>query len=146
MATITSLNMPPTPSARPAAGPDGDKTPRAGASAVAQAPTGTAAITPSLAGAARAAGVAEQRQADAVARPANAGEEGLAEAVEKLNAQAGSLNRSLRFTVDRDTGTTVIKVVDRETDEVIRQIPPEYTMEILRRMDIGAGVLLEEKA
>jgi len=68
------------------------------------------------------------------------------EAVERLNAEVSNLQRSLRFTIDKDTGRTVIKVVDRSTDEVIRQIPPEYTLEILRRMEIGAGLILNEQA
>lgn len=73
-------------------------------------------------------------------------EAAIVETVERLNDQAASLNRSIKFSVDKETGRTVIKVLDRETEEVIRQIPPEYTMEILRRMEIGAGVLLEEQA
>ncbi len=68
------------------------------------------------------------------------------EAVERLNVEVNNLQRSLRFTIDKDTGRTVIKVVDRSTDEVIRQIPPEHTLEILRRMQIGAGLILNEQA
>jgi flagellar protein FlaG len=87
-----------------------------------------------------------ERQDVAATRPVPADDAAIAETVERLNDQATNLNRSLKFSVDKDTGRTVIKVVDRDTDEVIRQIPPEYTMEILRRMEIGAGVLLEEQA
>jgi flagellar protein FlaG len=79
-------------------------------------------------------------------RPEGADEAALDAAVERLNVEVVSLQRSLRFSIDKETGRTIIKVIDRETDEVIRQIPPEYTMQILRRMEIGAGVILEEKA
>ena len=36
-----------------------------------------------------------------------------------------SIGRDLRFQVDMETGRSVIQVLDRETGEIIRQIPPE---------------------
>lgn len=42
-----------------------------------------------------------------------------------LNMAPRSIGRNLRFEVDLDSGTSVIQVLDRETGEVIRQIPPE---------------------
>lgn len=50
----------------------------------------------------------------------------LREAVEALNAKAETMKaRSLEFHVDDDSGRTVVKVLDKETGEVIREIPPE---------------------
>ena len=43
---------------------------------------------------------------------------------EALNA-APSIGRNLRFKVDLANGTSVIQVLDRDTGEIIRQIPPE---------------------
>ena len=42
-----------------------------------------------------------------------------------LNVAAQSIGRDLRFQVDMQTGKSVIQVLDRETGEIIRQIPPE---------------------
>ena len=42
-----------------------------------------------------------------------------------LNVASQSIGRDLRFEVDMETGHSVIQVLDRETGEVIRQIPPE---------------------
>jgi len=42
-----------------------------------------------------------------------------------LNVANQSIGRDLRFEVDMETGRSVIQVLDRETGEVIRQIPPE---------------------
>lgn len=45
--------------------------------------------------------------------------------VEKLNLATQSIGRDLRFEVNLDSGHSVIQVLDRETGEIIRQIPPE---------------------
>jgi flagellar protein FlaG len=58
--------------------------------------------------------------------------EALRNKVEELNQNAQSVQRSLRFDVDDDTGITVITVRDRHTDEVIRQIPSEELLELAR--------------
>ena len=43
----------------------------------------------------------------------------------KLNVQSQSIGRDLRFKVDMNSGNSVIQVLDRETGEIIREIPPE---------------------
>jgi len=51
----------------------------------------------------------------------------LEELARKLNVTSRSIGRDLRFEVNMDSGRSVIQVLDRETGEVIRQIPPEKT-------------------
>lgn len=48
--------------------------------------------------------------------------EGLAH---QLNLATQTIGRDLRFRVDMESGHSVIQVLDRETGEIIRQIPPE---------------------
>lgn len=43
----------------------------------------------------------------------------------ELNVATRSIGRDLRFQVNMQTGHSVIQVLDRETGEIIRQIPPE---------------------
>ena len=43
----------------------------------------------------------------------------------KLNVASQSIGRDLRFKVDMASGQSVIQVLDRETGEIIREIPPE---------------------
>lgn len=43
----------------------------------------------------------------------------------KLNIASQSIGRDLRFKVDMNSGHSVIQVLDRETGELIREIPPE---------------------
>ncbi|MGB5344786.1 MAG: flagellar protein FlaG [Woeseia sp.] len=49
----------------------------------------------------------------------------LEELARALNVASQSIGRDLRFEVDMESGHSVIQVLDRETGEVIRQIPPE---------------------
>jgi len=44
---------------------------------------------------------------------------------QKLNLASQSIGRDLRFQIDLDSGRSVIQVLDRDTGEIIRQIPPE---------------------
>ncbi|MFN4292451.1 MAG: flagellar protein FlaG [Permianibacter sp.] len=79
-----------------------------------------------------AAAAAEESQASRLERQNEDEAEALRAKIEALNQNAQSLRRSLRFDVDDGTGITVITVRDRETDEVIRQIPSEELMELAR--------------
>ena len=55
----------------------------------------------------------------------------LVRAVEAVNeARLFGENSELTFSLDRETRRPVMKIVDRETQEVIRQIPPEYVLRL----------------
>jgi len=43
----------------------------------------------------------------------------------RLNAASKTIGRELRFKVDMEDGSSVIQVIDRDTGEIIRQIPAE---------------------
>ena len=74
----------------------------------------------------------EETQASRIEQQNKDEAEALRAKVEELNQNAQSIRRSLRFDVDDGTGITVITVRDRETDEVIRQIPSEELLELAR--------------
>lgn len=70
--------------------------------------------------------------------------EGAAEEIaEKMNQVASVFSTSLAFSVDKPTGKTVIKVLDRETNEIIRQIPPEEMLRLIGKMRYVMGMLLD---
>ena len=56
-------------------------------------------------------------------------------AVSQLNTYVQSINRSLEFNIDTDSGQTVVKVTDSKTDELIRQIPNEEVLNIAKHLD-----------
>ena len=54
--------------------------------------------------------------------------------------------RNLQFSLDTETGRTVVKVVDSSTNEVIRQIPSEELLNLAKTLDKFTGLLLKQKA
>jgi flagellar protein FlaG len=55
----------------------------------------------------------------------------LIQAVKAVNeAKLFGQNSELTFSYDRQTRRTVMQIVDKETQEVIRQIPPEYVLRL----------------
>ena len=65
-------------------------------------------------------------------------------AVSKLNEYVQSTARTLNFQVDDESGKTVIKVYDLESDQLIRQIPNELVLELARRLNEEEPSLLFE--
>jgi flagellar protein FlaG len=51
------------------------------------------------------------------------------------------LGMGLEFSIDKDTGITVIKVLNVETGEVVRQIPPEEVLAFMREFEKNGPLL-----
>jgi flagellar protein FlaG len=64
----------------------------------------------------------------------NLSSEEVLEAVQNLNDFVQKTRRELNFSVDEQTGRTVVKVIDHETKDIIRQIPAEEILEVARRV------------
>lgn len=62
-------------------------------------------------------------------------------------AQKSNQNLEFEFSMDTDTNKSIVKVVDKQTGELIRQIPSEETIEIARSIDkFQRSLLLSQKA
>ena len=68
------------------------------------------------------------------------------QAVQDLNTYAQSLQRDLHFSIDEESGETVVKVMDHESGEVIRQIPSKEVLAIAQSLKSAQGLLLSAKA
>lgn len=66
--------------------------------------------------------------------------------VADLNTVAQANAQGVRFSVDEDTGRTVVKVVDTQTDTVLRQIPSVEALRLWRSIEQMQGVMLRDKA
>ncbi len=67
--------------------------------------------------------------------------------VERLRDYVQSMDREVQFTIDKESGYTVIKVIDPVNQKVIRQIPAEVTLRLARHLDKNAqGLLFADKA
>ncbi|MCP9760009.1 flagellar protein FlaG [Aquitalea sp. S1-19] len=75
-----------------------------------------------------------------------ADEQALKGALEKVNKLVSAYSSELKFSVDEDTGIDVVKVIDKETDQVIRQMPSEEMLKIAQSLDKIVGVLFKDKA
>jgi flagellar protein FlaG len=83
----------------------------------------------------------------------------LSEQASAIDSKALALNvenltqivrRDLEFSIDEDTGTQILRVVDAETGELVRQIPPEQILHIIShieemRDEVLPGVLLDDR-
>ena len=76
----------------------------------------------------------------------------LGEAVESINQFVNAQMRTLNFSVDENSGKAVVKVIDFETKDVIRQIPGEEVLKMASAIkklqdDLGSatGLLINSK-
>lgn len=67
-------------------------------------------------------------------------------ALDEVNQKMQSLGGSLEFSVDRQTGKTVVRIIDTSTNQLIRQIPSEEMLTIARSLDKLQGLLIKQRA
>jgi len=70
--------------------------------------------------------------------------EQLEQMAQQLQDFMGEMNRSLQFKVDEDSGRDVIKVLDKETGEVIKQYPSEEVLSLVSKLSETAGLLIDQ--
>ena len=62
------------------------------------------------------------------------------QAVKALNAtEMFGQENELVFQMDRQVHRMVVRVVNRKTQEVISQVPPEYILRLSQDLDTGSG-------
>ena len=66
-------------------------------------------------------------------------------AIDKVNDKMRPTKTKCEFSYHEQTKRVSIRVIDEETDEVIREIPPEETLEMLTKMWELAGLLVDER-
>jgi flagellar protein FlaG len=67
------------------------------------------------------------------------------QAATRVNEVLTLANPQLRIRVDDETDRVVVKVVEQESGEVIRQIPPEELLELEKYLSNPKGLLLQEQ-
>ena len=76
--------------------------------------------------------------------PASA--EAAKQAAARINEFLRSSSANVEFTVDAASDHVIVRVVDSETHQLIRQMPTEETLAISRALDRLSGLLLAQKA
>ncbi|ENM5788302.1 flagellar protein FlaG [Vibrio mimicus] len=73
-------------------------------------------------------------------------EEQLAKMVDQMNEFVKSINKGLSFRLDQESGREVVTIYEASTGDIIRQIPEEEMLEVLRRLareqDHRSGLLM----
>jgi len=52
-------------------------------------------------------------------------------------------NRKLKFSIDKDLGQVIVKVVDINTDKVIKEIPPDQLKRLYAKMKEAMGLIID---
>jgi len=70
----------------------------------------------------------------------------LADAVSRISDHIQVVRRNLQFDLDKDSGQTVVRVIDAQTDEVVRQIPSEDVLKLAKHLEEVSGLLFKAEA
>ncbi len=62
-----------------------------------------------------------------------------------LNSELGQKRISLNFSIDDDSGSLVVQVVESESGKVIRQIPPDEILTLRKRLEELTGIIFDAK-
>ena len=67
------------------------------------------------------------------------------DALSKVNSRLKAHRTKVEFNYHEETNRVSIRVLDKETQEVIKEIPPEETLDMVQKMWEMAGILVDEK-
>ncbi|MCX7841534.1 MAG: flagellar protein FlaG, partial [Clostridia bacterium] len=69
----------------------------------------------------------------------------MTDAIEKANKALLGSNRHLKYSVHEKTKEIMVKVIDSETNEVIKEFPPEKILDMIAKMWEMAGIVVDER-
>lgn len=73
-------------------------------------------------------------------------QEQVTQAVNRLQKALAPLAQELQLSVDKDSGDTVIKIIDVASKKVVRQFPSEEVLALAKSLgDYQRGLLVEQK-
>ena len=67
------------------------------------------------------------------------------QAIERANNAISIANKKFEYSIHEKTNEIMVKVIDTETNEVIREIPPEKILDMVAKMWEMAGLLVDER-
>lgn len=85
-------------------------------------------------------------QAPAASSEDAGNEQKLSDAISSVEEYIKPFNNRLEFNVDKDVGRVVVKVIDKETDEVLLQVPSEEMLAIAKALDNIKGLFVKQQA
>jgi flagellar protein FlaG len=70
----------------------------------------------------------------------------LQSSIRDLQRVSEAFNRRLSFSLNEKLGQVVVKVIDTDTDKVVREIPPTELQHVYERIREVIGILFDESA
>src|SRR5450830_422492 len=67
-------------------------------------------------------------------------------ATDDINKTLQDRGQDVRFSIDESSKRVVVKIIDQNTDKVLRQIPTEQALEISQSLDKLQGLLIKQEA
>lgn len=113
-----------------------------------EAAGGNPPVRPSTAAptAAPAASASQGRNVQPPQQVSEPGREEVTKAVQQIQQAVQTMTRSLQFSIDDESGKTVVTLTDSETGEVIRQVPSQEVIELASNIGRLQGMLVKQKA
>lgn len=68
------------------------------------------------------------------------------QAIQQIQSYLADTQRELQMQVDKSTGRTIVRVVNPQTQELIRQIPSEEVLKLAAAIGSGGGQVFSELA
>ncbi len=65
--------------------------------------------------------------------------------VHRLNETLRTFDKRLRFRIHESTERLIVRVVDAETEEVLREIPPEEVLKLAAHIEEMVGLIIDER-
>lgn len=69
----------------------------------------------------------------------------ISHSIESADIEINSHNSQIKFSMHTETNQVLGKVIDKETQEVIREFPPEEIVEMIAAMEKRAGLFVDTK-
>jgi len=70
----------------------------------------------------------------------------VAKAAEQIQSFVQSMGRNLNFSIDKTTGYHVVRVMNPDTNEIVRQLPSEELLRIAQHMEQLNSALVNQRA
>jgi flagellar protein FlaG len=65
--------------------------------------------------------------------------------MDKINKALNGAQKEMRYSVHKATNSITIKILDKDSGEVIREIPPEKILDLVAKMCEMSGILIDQR-
>ena len=105
----------------------------------------TAAVTQAQAQDEKSSSDGSTSQQQQTAKNAQAAPDQLKKMIEEMNKKINNSNEIAMFGIHEETNRIMIKIMDKDTKEVIKEFPPEKTLDMIAKIWEMAGILVDER-